>query len=676
VDEIKQRNPDIASETFQLLRGKFGNTTGIDTRPFPIVQGTLIGPLDLIPFTPFNRNYSLIEWTPLTAGVAYTKQVIFIDGNNSEAMVKTMGGFIEPFAFNTMTAPATGLPAGERSGTLTVPTGSPGFQCNWALASATSSWDPGCLASASTDPLYQMAVGSLNYWSPSAATPQATQFTTGDGSGVSNTNLISLLQRGVTSIIAFMSSSVPMQNSTHWDPVSDPLSTTSIDFTVPAWFGYMAEDLTFLDIVSYDLQHSHVFESSEWLPMITGLQEAQAIGKGAVISMTHTTVHNSHYGIPAGLKIKVVWIYLGRATQWEDQLNDEMKDLVIPKDDPENQANTIADGPFQSFPHYPSSVASQTPSKANLLADLAGWTIYQHQDLIREILGMESRFPTCAQFLSFDDAHGSYATWVTSFLKYEGNFAAADDDDFGYKTGYISFMDALSLSGVGGVMPSVMVGLRSEGATFSVVPGKLDSSGALMPCEIEATGSSACFESHSWEMGLSAKSFFNSFFTTETSAWIAPYGSSMTNECFRESEMTMFTDSRLRPVAFTGEGRSHNNVPPPSFHAPPPPPHGSVEFSLTLKDGAGQGWWNTLKFHPNQYVLDDGKKIVHRGTLVGKAEVTEKVRDLFPFCSFSTNLLSLFSLSFSLSLSLSLALSLSLSLPSLSLPLLSVVSSR
>jgi hypothetical protein len=240
--------------------------------------------------------------------------------------------------------------------------------------------------------------------------------------------------------------------------------------------------------------------------------------------------------------------------------------------------------------------------------------------------------PACGQYLSFDDSHGSYETWMTSFLKFEGNFAADDDDDFGFRSGYIPFMEALDISGAYGAKPGIILALRyGPGATFSVVSGKLDSAGALMPCDIQAAGSGPCFDSRSWEIGLSAKSLLNSVFTTETSAWIAPYGSSMTNECFPESEVPAVPDSRLRPAVLTGEARSHNNVRPPSFHVPPPPPHASVELSLTMKDGAGFGWWNTLKFHPNQYVLDNGEEILHRGTLVDKAEDTDKVRGLcFP----------------------------------------------
>jgi hypothetical protein len=235
----------------------------------------------------------------------------------------------------------------------------------------------------------------------------------------------------------------------------------------------------------------------------------------------------------------------------------------------------------------------------------------------------------CPQFLSFDDAHGSYATWATSFLKIEGYYGV--DDDFSYHKGYIPYSVAMSLT-INAMTPAIVLNLQpGVGATFSVVAGKLDSNATLIPCELESEGSGPCFTSHSWEMGLTAKSFLNSIYSSESNAWIAPFGSSMSNECDSETEKLTFVDTRLRAAAFTGEGRGHNNVPPPSFHAPPPLPHESEEFSLTLVDGGGFGWWNTIKYHSNQYVLDDGEKIVHQGTLVGKAQTTEKVSSLPTF---------------------------------------------
>lgn len=85
--DIKARNPDLNETTFQLLRGKWGNTTGIDARPFPIIQATNVGVRSMMPWLPENRNYSLLEWTPLSAGEAHTRQFTFTDVNGTETKV-------------------------------------------------------------------------------------------------------------------------------------------------------------------------------------------------------------------------------------------------------------------------------------------------------------------------------------------------------------------------------------------------------------------------------------------------------------------------------------------------------------------------------------------------------------------------------------------------------------
>jgi hypothetical protein len=276
--------------------------------------------------------------------------------------------------------------------------------CDIALASGSSSWSPGCSIAASSSSLVQLTAGMLNYWAPSAPQPseEYASFAVGDGAGVSNTNLISLLQRNVSTIIAFVSSSTPLQNSSHWNPAIDDLLEDSIDFTVPAWFGQIPTDLQPVWELSYDLPNSHVFEDTEWLPFITALQVAQASGSGNVISMTHTTVANVKYGIEAGRKVKVVWAYLGRALGWESLLNDEMKALVVPQSDSYNQANTIAAGPFASFPNYPTALANIGVEQANLLSDFTGWMVYQNQNIFRDALGLPL-VPDDSGSLSEDD---------------------------------------------------------------------------------------------------------------------------------------------------------------------------------------------------------------------------------------------------------------------------------
>jgi hypothetical protein len=47
-------------------------------------------------------------------------------------------------------------------------------------------------------------------------------------------------------------------------------------------------------------------------------------------------VDNIFYGIQNGQHVEVTWVYLGRLAKWESLLSLEMKELVIPKDDPDN----------------------------------------------------------------------------------------------------------------------------------------------------------------------------------------------------------------------------------------------------------------------------------------------------------------------------------------------------
>ena len=71
-------------------------------------------------------------------------------------------------------------------------------------------------------------------------------------------------------------------------------------------------------------------------------------------------------------------------------LNAEMYDLVVPKNDPDNAANTIQVGPFKDFPHYGTTVASTNIEQANLLCDLTGWVILTNENVFREAFGLQT----------------------------------------------------------------------------------------------------------------------------------------------------------------------------------------------------------------------------------------------------------------------------------------------
>ena len=60
----------------------------------------------------------------------------------------------------------------------------------------------------------------------------------------------------------------------------------------------------------------------------------------------------------------------------------------------------------------------------------------------------------CPQFVSFDDAHGSYDLWLSSFIKFEGYFQLGEDAAaaFGYNVGYIPAISTSSSKGTNPIL--------------------------------------------------------------------------------------------------------------------------------------------------------------------------------------------------------------------------------
>lgn len=395
VSDIKKRNPSLADTEFYIQRGNNDKKIpGIDTRPVLIVQATMDGPFNHMPWDPSNRNYSQLEWTPFTAGITYTKNIVYNgkEENSSYHSIQTIGGYVEPFASAGEAGPKIGLPNNVNTGFLTIPYNYNGFgdkiYCDLAQVAGTSSYAPGQDIAASKDKIIERSAGDINYWSPSADDPESgyIKMAVGDGCGVSNTDLVSLLVRNVTQLIVFVNTDTPLQNASHWIPGVGNI-TTQIDFTVPAWFGIIYDNISYVNDAGYDLKNSHVFEEDEFVTLAVKLQAAQTRGYGVVANMTHTTVQNDQYGVVGGRKVNILWFYLAsRVTQWENQLNEEMQSYLIPKDDPDNQAVFPKDGPFRDFPGYGTTLASENIKQANLLADLVGWIVYQNADLFREYM--------------------------------------------------------------------------------------------------------------------------------------------------------------------------------------------------------------------------------------------------------------------------------------------------
>uniref|UniRef100_A0A7S3MCL6 PNPLA domain-containing protein n=1 Tax=Spumella elongata TaxID=89044 RepID=A0A7S3MCL6_9STRA len=381
--DIKSRNPELASETI-LLPADIN-------RPYPIIGTTFVGPKDGAPYMPKTQNYSLIEISPLYVGSAKSLDVNFksIEKPFKKPQTVRVGGFVEPFGVASAggAAPATGLPTDANSGTLTVP--APKRILDLAQSLAATSYAPGTLLESLGIP--KLAEGlsmHFDYWSPTSATPSLDTVMLGDGGSYENIPLISFLQRRVPKIVLFFMSTIPLQPFQDWNVTSDPQAYEHITDDLAAFFGAIDYKLKRFEDRTYEYEKDQVFALDDFNRVALGLQTAQQAGNGIIASFNLTTVQNDWWGIPAGLEVEVTFSYLGRLSQWESQLSAEMQKLLVPAD-AESAADLSVDvssGPFKGFPHFPSSAGNMEAEKANILADLAGWSVLQHKELFQRML--------------------------------------------------------------------------------------------------------------------------------------------------------------------------------------------------------------------------------------------------------------------------------------------------
>ena len=167
---------------------------------------------------------------------------------------------------------------------------------------------------------------------------------------------------------------------------SPSLSSFLLD-ELAAFFGVFPDDESFWQKRGYDYSQNHHWDTAEWYPLITELQEAQAKGGGNIVTKNLTTIGNTVWDIPAGITTEVTFVYLGRSFTWESQLTPEMQALLVPADAAAAQdaSQTVDSGPFKTFPHYATAGGSINNEKANVLADLSGWVIKHNADLFRRI---------------------------------------------------------------------------------------------------------------------------------------------------------------------------------------------------------------------------------------------------------------------------------------------------
>jgi len=386
VKELLGRNPGLGEQKFLATR---------PGRPFPVIGVTLMGPAQSLPFEMSKRSYRMYEYTPLYAGTGvalnetYTEVGVF---GSSIPINRQIGGFVEPWAAGAPDGAQTPL---RPSGTLEV--AAPGAMTFGAAVSASSYFvaDPLAvvtrLSSLLTmrDPSWPVVLpGETPQGPPVGETPD--QWVFGDGGILDNQNLLGMLQRRVENIVIFINTDVVLAPVEVWDPAERDPTMEEIDDSIPAYFGIEVDNAT---KAGFFMIRNTIFPRSDFVKVVRALQEAQAKGRGAVVTTPLTTVANPVWKIPAGVETKITWVYTARAREWEKQLPQEVAKLAVSHADP--QGNNISalpeDGPLASFPFY-KLAWYLTPIQANMLADFSGWVVKENKETLVAALGkQESR---------------------------------------------------------------------------------------------------------------------------------------------------------------------------------------------------------------------------------------------------------------------------------------------
>lgn len=110
-------------------------------------------------------------------------------------------------------------------------------------------------------------------------------------------------------------------------------------------------------------RRNQVFDKADFDPVMDALNRSQVNGNIPIHLTTLTTVENQVYGVPAGHQVQVLFMVLGKATKFEEQL-------------PDNTRQKMSD----KFPHMPTAV-SMDQEHVNLLAAQMQWAVESNKDV-------------------------------------------------------------------------------------------------------------------------------------------------------------------------------------------------------------------------------------------------------------------------------------------------------
>jgi len=394
------RNPWLENYTFVL---PCEGATICRNKPFSILNAAILGPSGAVPFR--GDYYLPIEMNPIYVGSPQRHKFTFQNTRKTNVDF-SVGGFVETAGFGGIVRgivevaegdfppPFFGLGPDAAEGVIdNVPV--PSVPFSLANSTAISSFAPGSLLSSSgfLKPLDQLMGTLVDYWSPVIERTSDPVFSTpvyvADGASVENNGLLALIRRGVEEIIVFVNSPLPLKSRSHFDPFKRSPKPSDVDLAFSCYFGYDEEPRNPVE----DLKHNAVFPRYQFANVIDSMQKAQSEGNGIVVRQELNTVENSYWGIPAGRRVNVTWVYLSRCIEWEKQLPTSVRLFVTPELHPDDHSSLRLTGPFSSFPHYATSKLHYSAVQANMMTNMAGWVVKKNRHIFEMALGQKPTSP-------------------------------------------------------------------------------------------------------------------------------------------------------------------------------------------------------------------------------------------------------------------------------------------
>lgn len=218
----------------------------------------------------------------------------------------------------------------------------------------------------------------------------------GDGFSIDSAGLLEAIRGGAECAVVLVNNGWPIEDKGTVDfcnvpePIlANPLlllgTPLGLQQSIYDYFGIALPD-TILR-AGLDYSNNHVFETSEIFSLFCRAQELRDAGDATVVYRKYTTLENRHWGIQAGKKIKVVFVWTEKTVKWELQLPDKTQAAINSGAyDSPGTAGFPYLGTFSPKPDG-SDFTAVLPEQGNLYASLTEWSLRQNQEKLQKCMG-------------------------------------------------------------------------------------------------------------------------------------------------------------------------------------------------------------------------------------------------------------------------------------------------